>query len=83
MIIFVQNCSLSLSFYLSLTLTHKCIIQAYGVIGPNVFLTDETRHKRATGIKERAIPRRGGGGVVGGVSGKTTAAASTGTKPSY
>jgi len=51
--------------------------KAYGVIGPNVFLTDETRHKRATGIKERAIPRRGGGGVVGGVSGKTTAAAST------
>lgn len=51
--------------------------KAYGVIGPNVFLTDETRHKRATGIKERAMPRRGGGGVVGGVSGKTTAAAST------
>ena len=52
------------------------LLQAHGVIGPNVFLTDELRHKRPTGVKERAVPRRGGGG--GAVSGKSTATPATG-----
>ena len=63
---------------MGLTFSRKpnLFMQGYGIIGPNVFLTDETRHKRPTGIKERAIPRRGGGG---GVSGKTVATPSTGS----
>lgn len=49
--------------------------KAYGVIGPNVFLTDELRHKRPTGVKERAMPRKGGG--TGSVPAKAPTAPST------